>query len=299
MVTNFILIPKCGNFSKMSCSDNMDYKKLHEASDMMINDDFVRKVINIVKQAGEIILKIYHEYDDETANLDISFKADRSPLTRADNAANEYICNSLKFEFDIPIISEESPVDYEIRKQWKRFWLIDPLDGTKDFIAKNDDFTIIVTLIEDNIPVFGMIYAPARKELFYGIKDRGSYFIHKYGTMFRLPMIHHGSYIVGKSRFHNSETVERFILENHIKTSTEIGSALKFCYLAKGNINLYPRFSGSMEWDIAAGHVILKEANCSIMDITSKKEPEYNKPDIHNGHFIAYSNRIDINNLKY
>lgn len=264
----------------------------------MIDDDFVKKLIEIVKQAGELILKIYDEYDCKNSNLDISSKNDNSPLTKADNASNEYICGSLRKQFDIPIVSEESLTDYETRKQWKRFWLIDPLDGTKDFIAKNGDFTIIVTLIEDNIPVFGMIYAPARKELFYGIKDRGSFFIHKYGTMFRLPMIVNESYIVGKSRFHNSEKVERFIQENQIKKSTEIGSALKFCYLAKGNINLYPGFSSSMEWDIAAGHVILKEANCSIMDIASKKEPVYNKPDVHNGHFIAYSNKIDIGKLK-
>ena len=265
----------------------------------MINDDFVKKVIHIVKHAGEIIEKIYHEYDRENTNLGVSLKNDNSPLTKADNAANEYICDSLRSQFDIPIISEESMVDYDIRKNWKRFWLVDPLDGTRDFIAKNDDFTILVTLIEDNIPVLGMIYAPARKELFYGVKDRGAYFIHKYGTMFRLPMIHHGHYIVGKSRFHNSEKVEQFIRDNQIKKSAEIGSALKFCYLAKGNINLYPRFSGSMEWDIAAGHVILKEANCSIMEIASKKEPEYNKPDFHNGHFVAYSNTIDIRQLKY
>jgi 3'(2'), 5'-bisphosphate nucleotidase len=264
----------------------------------MIDDDFVKKVIAIVKQAGEIILKIYNEYDRQNSNLDISYKDGNSPLTKADNESNEYICDSLRKQFDIPIVSEENLINYETRKQWKRFWLVDPLDGTRDFIAKNDDFTIIVTLIEDNIPVFGMIYAPARKELFYGIKDRGSFFIHKYGTMFRLPMIHQGNYVVSKSRFHNSEKVERFIQENQIKESTEIGSALKFCYLAKGTINLYPRFTGSMEWDIAAGHVILKEANCSIMDIASKKEPEYNKPDIHNGHFIAYSNKIDIGKLK-
>jgi 3'(2'), 5'-bisphosphate nucleotidase len=275
------------------------FKITQRSGETMVDDNFVKKVIDIVKQAGEIIVEIYHEHDHSDISLGISYKDDNSPLTRADNAANEHICNSLRKHFDIPIISEESIVDYEIRKNWKRFWLVDPLDGTKDFIARNDDFTIIVTLIEDNIPVFGMIYAPARKELFYGIKDRGSYFIHKYGTMFRLPMVQHGHYIVGKSRFHNSDKVEQFIQENEIKKSAEIGSALKFCYLSKGNINVYPRFSGSMEWDIAAGHVILKEANCSIMDIKTQKEPEYNKPDFHNGHFIAYSNKIDISQLKF
>jgi 3'(2'), 5'-bisphosphate nucleotidase len=260
----------------------------------MIDEDFVRKTINIVKNAGEIILEIYQEGD-----LGISYKNDLSPLTRADSSANDYICNSLSEQFDIPIVSEESQVDYDVRKHWKRFWLIDPLDGTKDFIAQNDDFTIIVTLVEDNIPIYGVIYAPARKELFYGIKGQGAYFLLESGEIMRLPVTQNKTYIVGKSRFHNSERVETFMKENNITESRENGSALKFCYLAKGDINLYPRFSGSKEWDIAAGHVILKEANCSIMDIVSRKEPEYNKPDIRNGYFIAYSNDIDLNNLKY
>lgn len=221
-----------------------------------------------------------------------------SPLTIADILSHNIIVSELNNVSNYPVISEEAFPDYEIRKNWKTLWLIDPLDGTKDFIAKNGDFTINIALLNDCKPVIGVIYAPAIDELYYGEKDKGAFVIRN-GEHLRLPLIKFDAPIMARSRFHEGEKIEEFARLNSIKNQLFIGSALKFGRLAEGLVNIYPRYTGSKEWDIAAGHIILKEAGCRIIDLVTFAEPVYNKPHMKNNFFISLSKDMKFDNLKF
>ena len=136
----------------------------------MLSQENLLEIVNISVDAGEVILNYYNE------NVDVIYKDDESPLTKADLASHKIITDSIKkITPDIPILSEEEFIDWKIRKKWKKYWLIDPLDGTKEFIKKNDEFTVNIALIENNRPILGVIYTPALNELFYSIKNFGSY----------------------------------------------------------------------------------------------------------------------------
>ena len=136
----------------------------------MLSKENLLEILNISVDAGEVILNYYNE------NVDVIYKDDESPLTKADLASHKIITDSIKkITPDIPILSEEEFIDWKIRKKWKKYWLIDPLDGTKEFIKKNDEFTVNIALIENNRPILGVIYTPALNELFYSIKNFGSY----------------------------------------------------------------------------------------------------------------------------
>lgn len=248
-------------------------------------------IIKIAQDAGFAILDIY-----DSNNLDVTIKEDKSPLTKADLTSNEIIIKGLRENSDYPILTEESYVDYDERKNWDNFWIVDPLDGTKDFIAKNGEFTINIALLKDFKPVLGIIYVPAIDEIYYAESGKGTFLI-KNGERFKLPIQKCDEYTIARSRFHDVPEIYQFAKMNSIFKSETIGSALKFGRLAKGDINMYPRFNGSKEWDIAAGHIILKEAGCKIVDLVTLKEPVYNKPDIKNNFFIAYSKEIDFNKL--
>ena len=248
-------------------------------------------IIKIVRDAGLAILDIYN-----TNNLGVTIKEDKSPLTKADLISNEIIIKGLRAISDYPIITEESYVEYDDRKNWGDFWLVDPIDGTKDFIAKNGEFTINIALLKECKPVLGIIYAPAIDEIYYAESGKGALLI-KNGERFKLPIQKCDEYTIARSRFHDVPELNQFCNINSIFKSKTIGSALKFGRLARGDINMYPRFNGSKEWDIAAGHIIIKEAGCKIVDLVTLAEPVYNKPDIRNNFFIAYSKDIDFNRL--
>lgn len=247
----------------------------------MLND-----VINITKSAGEKILEIYHNDDFE-----VKIKEDKSPLTKADLASNDIIVQGLKNISDIPIVSEEVEIDYEARKKWSTFWLVDPLDGTKDFIAKNHQFTVNIALIENKKPVLGVLYAPALGLMYWAKQGEGSY---KNGEK----IFNHSNrenLIASDSMFHSTEETMNFLMLNNISNIQRFGSALKFGKLAEGEIDIYPRFNGTKEWDTAAGQVILTEAGCKIIDLKTQTEMEYNKTSIKNNYFIAMRNDLEIN----
>lgn len=251
------------------------------------------KVVDIAKVAGNKIMDIY-----KCNEFFIEYKEDNSPVTIADKAANEYILKELYNSFHIPMVSEEKSIDASVRQKWDEYWLIDPLDGTKDFIARNDNFTVNIALIKNNKPIFGVIVAPAINEIYYAYENQGCYMI-KDDKVSKLPIFEkEDKYIMAKSMFHDSDDTEKFQQLNNVKKIKKIGSSLKFCLLARGDINIYPRYVGSKEWDIAAGHIIIKESKCNILDLKTLKEPVYNKEDIRNNYFIAYSNDININDLK-
>lgn len=243
----------------------------------------IKKVIEIAKYAGNSILEIYNSDD-----FDTKIKEDKSPLTKADLVSNQVIVEELKDISDIPIVSEELYVDYDIRKNWNIFWLVDPLDGTKDFIAKNGQFTVNIALIENKKPVMGIVYAPASNLMYWAEIGKGAFKNGEkiYNTSKRTELI--GS----DSNFHSSKATIDFFEKHNIKTIKRFGSAVKFGKLAEGEIDIYPRLNGTREWDTAAGHIIANEAGCKVIDIVSGKELSYNKENIVNNFFIASRNDL-------
>lgn len=249
-------------------------------------------LIDIARGAGEEVLNFYHNPNC----LDVTIKEDGSPLTMADQASHNFISQNLKKYYEWPILSEEDPVDYSIRKRWDIYWLIDPLDGTKDFLAFNHEFTINIALIVKKQVEFGLVYAPALKKMYYAQRGRGSFEIVN-NEHIKLPYESCHGLVAGKSRFHDSRKNEEFLKINQINDVKSFGSSLKFGKLASGEISIYPRFVGSSEWDIAAGHLIVTESGCQIVDLKSFKEPVYNKPSIRNNNFIAHRGNIVFNDL--
>lgn len=249
----------------------------------------IEKVIRIAQKAGQAIMEIYQE-----AVIEIEVKSDDSPLTKADLASNTIIIDELSQLSDDPIVSEETPVEYQIRKQWNRYWLVDPLDGTKDFIAKNGEFTINIALIENNKPILGVIYIPANGDLYYAQEGLGAF---KNGNK----IFNHSkrTELIGSdSNFHSTEAIKVFFKKNQINDIKKYGSAIKFCKLAEGEIDIYPRLNGTKEWDTAAGQIIANESGCFFMDVTTGKELVYNKESIVNNHFIAMRNNL-MNTIEY
>ena len=241
--------------------------------------DVLTQAVQIAKEAGRIVL----EYYNNPSSVSVRYKDDASPLTTADLQSNLYITKSLTERFNIPVISEESLLDYSHRKDFKEFWLVDPLDGTKDFLARTDQFTINIALVQEGTPTMGVIYVPALALLYHAQTGSGAFLNGKpiFNSSRREQLI------ATDSVFHSSVETQAFLKQYNIKDIKKFGSALKFGKLAEGAVDIYPRFEGSQEWDIAAGHVILKEAGCRIIDLTTKQEPIYNKPSTKNNFFIA------------
>ena len=245
--------------------------------------------------AGTEILMVYD------TNFDVEQKKDDSPLTQADKNANEVINEYLK-STEIPIISKENrQLDYAERKDWSRCWIVDPLDGTKEFIKRNGEFTVNIALVENGNPVLGVIYVPVSKELYFTSADGKTSKkiiissendpveeILKNAKEIK-PSKASVVKIVG-SRSHLNEETKNFIAEIAKQNEVEIvskGSSLKFCLVAEGLAQLYPRFAPTMEWDTAAGHAICNAVGVSVIDQTTEKNMQYNKPNLLNNYFLV------------
>ena len=259
---------------------------------MNLFNEYLLEVSNLAISAGN---KIMNHYQKDTK---VMIKEDRSPLTNADLDSNNIICSGLsKIDSTIPIISEEAFIDWQTRREWNKYWLIDPLDGTKEFINKNGEFTVNIALIQNNKPVLGVIFVPVLSTLYFASQNYGSY---KLNCSSNLDSLNESSkikvneknrsdhlLIIG-SRSHSNEGFSKWVKEN-IKDYELVkkGSSLKFCHIAEGKADLYPRFGPTSEWDIAAGHIILTEAG-GIINSVDNKEIAYNtKEDILNPYFIA------------
>jgi 3'(2'), 5'-bisphosphate nucleotidase len=238
----------------------------------------ISKVINICTKVSKEIIKIYNK-----DNLNIDIKDDNSPVTQADLIANEIIIKGLKEISSYPIVTEETPVEYNVRKDWDKYWLVDPLDGTKDFIAKNGEFTINIALIENNKPILGVVYIPVSDDVYYAQINKGAYKNGNkiFNTSTRKDLI------ASDSNFHSTIAVEEFFDTYNINKIQKFGSSIKICKLAEGDIDVYPRLNGTKEWDTAASHIIANEAGCKLIDICTKEELVYNKENIKNNFFIA------------
>ncbi|MFN3969028.1 3'(2'),5'-bisphosphate nucleotidase CysQ [Flavobacterium sp.] len=256
---------------------------------------FQEIAISAVLDAGATILEIYKK------DFKVAFKEDESPLTIADQEANFRIEQILKTT-QIPIISEESKqLPYAERVGWEHCWIVDPLDGTKEFIKKNDEFTVNIALVENGKPIMGVIFAPALKELYYGnILESVGYkaIVGEGDTVATIlnnsqpiaPKQHYEFFRVVGSRSHMNEDTLQFVDQLKENTTKKIdiisrGSSLKLCLVAEGIADVYPRFAPTMEWDIAAGHAICNAVGLKVLQQNTHQELHYNKENLLNPYF--------------
>jgi 3'(2'), 5'-bisphosphate nucleotidase len=252
----------------------------------MLNQVDIQDIVTIAKEAGNAIMQVYKQ------DFKVEYKQDDSPLTLADKKANDIIEDGLnQLSVIFPILSEEGKeILYEDRKHWEYFWLVDPLDGTKEFVKKNDEFTVNIALIHKDTPVLGVVYAPALDVCYWAKQDKGAF---KDGQ--RLPFKAKEQFEMYKiiaSRSHMSDETQEFI--NAIDTDKEkelisIGSSLKICLVAEGEADIYPRLGPTMEWDTGAAHAIIQESGKSIKGYTNSQYLEflYNKKNLLNSWFVA------------
>ncbi|OIN81108.1 3'(2'),5'-bisphosphate nucleotidase CysQ [Mycobacterium malmoense] len=247
---------------------------------------YLEEVTATAVEAGKLILK--HRRHAHIVRDKGDHGKDTSPVTAADLESNEYIAKHLKaLDPEIPIISEETQsAGYETRKTWRRFWLVDPLDGTKEFVRGSDEFTVNIALIEDLEPVLGVIYVPAKELLYYAEKGRGSWKQVRKSRPVQIfssiPDLSKGLTVV-ESKSHPSPALESYLKDFPIKERVAAGSSLKFCLVAEGLADIYPRMNPTMEWDVAAGDCIYR--NSSRLGQRSSSLT-YNKPSLKNDSFV-------------
>lgn len=243
-------------------------------------------------EAGRAVMQIYR-----SGRLEVSLKPDASPLTRADRSAQSIIARHLAGT-GLPILSEEAAgMDYRHRMKWEYFWLVDPLDGTKELIAGQDEFTVNIALMQRTAPVGGVIHAPARDVLYAGSRT-GGVWKKQGGDTFRIPPLAARPRIqdlrqkekltIVVSRSHLSGETMDFIKQFPDVSLVSMGSSLKFMALVEQKADIYPRLGATMEWDTAAAHAILHAANRGIYRTDAITGLRYNKPDLHNPFFIAF-----------
>lgn len=260
-------------------------KKLNDMTDGLT---WIPELRRIARAAGEVILEVYHD----PAHYGVEQKEDNTPITRADRASNELICRALlEMMPDWPIMSEESKLlPYSERKHWQRYWIVDPLDGTKEFIRRNGDFCINIALAEGDEAVLGLVYAPVSGQCFWAVRGHGAFEASAEGDR-RLECARFGMEEAGlrvlSSRSHFNTATQEWIGGLREPRFVNKGSAIKFGLLARGDADLYPRLGPTSEWDTAAGQVILEEAGGSVLDFYTRQPLRYNKESPLNPHFIA------------
>ncbi|AGS38778.1 3'(2'),5'-bisphosphate nucleotidase CysQ [Cycloclasticus zancles] len=259
----------------------------------MLDNINIEDIVALAKKAGDAIMDIYQK------DFEVEFKADQSPLTEADTAAHKIIEQGLK-ELDqknnrlIPLMSEEGKnIPYQNRKDWDYFWMVDPVDGTKEFIKKNGEFTVNIALINQGMPVLGVVYAPALGQMYWAKQGEGAF---KDGQALPLKRAEQrDSYKVVASRSHLSDETKIFIDEiktEKVKELVSIGSSLKLCLVAEGEADIYPRLGPTMEWDTAAAHAVVLCAGMKVCEFNKgeiSKPLVYNKQNLLNPFFIVSS----------
>lgn len=255
-------------------------------------NNYLATILGIARDAGAAILQVY------ATDFDVVKKSDASPLTQADLAAHQIIVAALsELTPDIPILSEESEaIPYATRNTWQTYWLIDPLDGTREFVKRNGEFTVNIALIHQHIPVLGVVYAPVQDLLYFAVKGHGAYKqlgsdsaqqIHAKPLDLKQP-------VVAGSRSHTDQNMQRFMhnLEQSSGVTPKLismGSSLKICLVAEGLADVYPRLGPTSEWDTAAAHCILNEAGGDILDVAGSSLRYNHKNSLLNPSFFAKS----------
>ena len=272
---------------------------------------FLLKAIEAALQAGQVILDVYH------SEFAVEHKADNSPLTRADRKSHDLLMAALK-GFEIPILSEEGrEIPYKDRKSWERLWIIDPLDGTKEFIKRNDEFTVNIALVEYGLPKIGVVYVPVKDRLYFAAGNLGAFRIdNPLGTdgsnriggndhdpdktlrrllknATRLPAGNRSKkpFIIVGSRSHANPDLKKLVEEKrreHGKVELiTAGSSLKICMVAEGLADMYPRLGPTCEWDTAAGQAVAEMAGAKLLDYKTGEPLKYNRPDLLNPWFVV------------
>ncbi len=249
----------------------------------------LEQVKKAVAEAGAKILEIYAD----PSRFDTETKADDSPLTAADVAANNMLVARLReIAPEIPILSEESKqAAWSERKHWQQCWVVDPLDGTKEFLKRNDEFTVNVALIRDNKPILGVVYAPALQRWYFAARHEGAWRQHGGKVVEQIHVaekIHDRPWRVVGSRSHNTAAVDAFLDALGDAEMLAMGSSLKLCLVADGSADVYPRLGPTSEWDTAAAHAVVVEAGGHVLDAETGEELTYNaRESILNPHFIV------------
>lgn len=251
--------------------------------------ELLPEVVQLAQRAGNAILSVYSE------QFEVTHKTDQSPLTMADLRSHEIISQGLRaLTPDLPVLSEEaSDISYEQRQQWTRYWLVDPLDGTKEFVSRNGEFTVNIALIDNHVPVLGVVHVPVTSTTYTGATGVGAYrridgqapeplqVRSPAGTPLR---------IVG-SRSHRGDTLDKYLPKLAPYELVAVGSSLKFCLVAEGSADFYPRFGPTSEWDTAAAQAVVEAAGGAVVK-TNGEQLRYNtKADLLNPHFLVYGDR--------
>lgn len=246
--------------------------------------EFIPLLLKTARLAGQKIMEIYEKED-----FDVQIKADKTPVTLADMASHKIIVEELT-KTGLPLLSEEdSEISFAERKKWEHFWLIDPLDGTREFINRNGEFTVNIALIQKNQPVLGVVYIPVADTVFYGGVDVETHKVHKDNEPIKLekPQASPQKNRVLVSRSHLHPMTQRYIDKIPNAEIIAVGSSLKFLYLAEGRADIYRRFGPTMEWDTAAAHAVLRGLNLKVINPNTNLPLIYNKESLKNPAFLA------------
>ncbi|MGP6089027.1 3'(2'),5'-bisphosphate nucleotidase CysQ [Antarctobacter jejuensis] len=247
-------------------------------------------------QAGEKIMEIYNSDD-----FDVMTKSDDSPVTAADQAADALISEGLREAFpDVALVTEEQADSHDVSAM--TFLIVDPLDGTKEFIKRRGDFTVNIALVEDGVPTRGVVYAPARGRMFYtnsvgnSVEEEGPFELNTPGETkpIKVSKPDNDALMVVASKSHRDEATDAYIAKYNTKDMTSAGSSLKFCLVATGEADLYPRLGRTMEWDTAAGHAVLNGAGGRVVRFDDHSALAYGKEGFANPFFIAYAPGVDL-----
>jgi 3'(2'), 5'-bisphosphate nucleotidase len=257
----------------------------------------LKTAIEAALHAGKAILEIYNSGD-----FDIEIKGDNSPLTKADKASHKLIMSYLE-STGIPVLSEEGKaIAYDERKEWNQLWIVDPIDGTKEFIKRNGEFTVNIALIEYQKPILGVIFVPAKSELYFSTKEMGAFKVTVDIENYNVDMIisngnklplerEDKAFTIVASRSHMSPETEAYVQEmRDIHREVHLiskGSSLKLCMVAEGVADCYPRFAPTMEWDTAAGQAICEHVGFNVIDLDTKENMLYNREELLNNWFLV------------
>jgi 3'(2'), 5'-bisphosphate nucleotidase len=247
------------------------------------------QVVRLAQRAGDAILSVYSE------QFEVTHKTDQSPLTEADLRSHDILLQGLRaLTPDLPVLSEEdSDIAFEQRRQWQRYWLVDPLDGTKEFVSRNGEFTVNVALIEDHVPVLGVVHVPVTGTTYTGQAGVGAFRLVDGEQAQQLHVRTPAATplrIVG-SRSHRGDSLDRFLPRLEPYEIVAVGSSLKFCLVAEGSADFYPRLGPTSEWDTAAAQAVVESAG-GVVVTTDGERLRYNtKPELLNPHFLVFGDR--------
>lgn len=264
-------------------------------SEMFPEQQLIDEVLRIVRQAGDVVMAVYDGAGDGQSELAVQHKDDNSPVTEADLRANAVLTAALnKVTPDIPVVSEEDPASHSFRRRDNRFWLLDPVDGTREFINRTGEFTVNVALLDHGYPVFGVVQAPAMNELFWGSAhgafcDAGQG-VERLSTRAFPGKDSNGQYVsalrIVASRSHMNAETRDHIASMQPQELVGIGSSLKFCRIAQGQADYYPRLGPTCEWDTAAAQAVVEAAGGQVLTLRGERLG-YGKPDVLNPYFIV------------